>query len=160
MLYLIDANVIVDAARDYYSLNRVPQFWEWLLDMGRNGALKIPLEIYQEITPDDDDALVAWLKANRSTMVLDESIDPELLTRVRERYAPDLTDSEIEEIGADPSLIAYALANPSKRCVVTMEASRPRRKRANRHIPDVCDDLGIRWIDTFQLIRDLDFRIR
>ena len=159
MLYLIDANVLIDAAEYYYPLDRVPQFWEWLEDMSGNGSLKIPLEIYEEITSDDE-ALAAWLKANRSTMVLGESIDPELLTKVvEEGYAPNLTESELEEIGADPSLIAYALANPSNRCVVTTEASKPKRKRANRHIPDVCKDIGIRCINTFCLIRELDFRI-
>jgi hypothetical protein len=34
-------------------------------------------------------------------------------------YAPDLNDSEIEEIGQDPFLIAYALANPGDRTIVT-----------------------------------------
>ena len=159
MLYLIDTNVLVDARRYYYPLDRVPQFWEWLEDMGRNDALKVPLEVYEEVTDGDDD-LVVWLKANKSAMVLDESFIPGLLTRVIERgYAPDLTDSEIEEIGADPVLIAYALADPSNRCVVTMETSKPSRQRANRHIPDVCRDFDIRCINTFQLIRELDFRI-
>ena len=40
-------------------------------------------------------------------------------------YGNDLTDVEIEEIGRDPFLIAYALANPSERIVVTTEISRP-----------------------------------
>ena len=159
MLHLIDANVLINAARDYYPLDRVPQFWEWLEGMGQNGALKIPLEVYEEVI--SGDALVDWLKANRSTMVLDESVDPGLLSRVVEQgYAPDLTDSEIEEIGADPFIIAYALADPTNRCVVTMEASKPSRQRANRHIPDVCRAFNIRCINTFQLIQELDFRIR
>ena len=159
MLHLIDTNVLTVAGRDYYPLDRVPQFWDWLEDMGRNGALKVPLEVYEEVTDGDDD-LVVWLKANRSTMVLDESVDAGLLTRVIERgYAPDLTDSEMEKLGADPFLIAYALADPTNRCVVTMEASRPSRQRANRHIPDVCRGFDIRCINTFHLIRELDFRI-
>ena len=159
MLHLIDANVLIRADRDYYPLDRVPQFWEWLGDMGRNGALKIPLEAYEEVTAGD--ALVDWLRANRSTMLLDESVDPGLLSRVVEQgYAPDLTESEIEKVGADPFIIAYALAARTNRCVVTMEASKPSRQRANRHIPDVCANFNIRCINTFQLIRDLDFRIR
>ena len=159
MLHLIDANVLIRADLDYYPLDRVPQFWEWLENMGRNGALKVPLEAYEEVTAGD--ALVDWLRANRSTMLLEESVDPGLLSRVVEQgYAPDLTDSEIEEVGADPFIIAYALAARTNRCVVTMEASKPSRQRANRHIPDVCANFNIRCINTFQLIRDLDFRIR
>ncbi|MCY4508918.1 MAG: DUF4411 family protein [Acidobacteria bacterium] len=32
MLYLLDANVLIDAHRDYYPLGRVPEFWDWLID--------------------------------------------------------------------------------------------------------------------------------
>ena len=52
MLYLLDANVLIDANRDYYPIARVPEFWDWLLEMGRLGRIRIPLEIYEEvITP-------------------------------------------------------------------------------------------------------------
>ena len=34
VLYLLDANVLIDANRDYYPVARVPEFWDWLLEMG------------------------------------------------------------------------------------------------------------------------------
>ena len=34
MLYLLDANVLIDANRDYYQIERVPEFWEWLISCG------------------------------------------------------------------------------------------------------------------------------
>lgn len=37
MLYLLDANTLIDANRDYYGLDSVPQFWEWLIHMGQQG---------------------------------------------------------------------------------------------------------------------------
>ena len=43
------------------------------------------------------------------------------------------------------------------RTVVTTEASRPKKQRANRHIPDVCDALGVLHCNTYDLIRALDF---
>ena len=48
-LYLLDANVLIDANRDYYPIERVPEFWDWLLEMGRNGSVKVPEEIVDEI---------------------------------------------------------------------------------------------------------------
>ena len=30
VLYLLDANVLIDANRDYYPIHRVPEFWDWL----------------------------------------------------------------------------------------------------------------------------------
>ena len=49
VLYLLDANVLIDANRDYYPIERVPEFWDWLVEMGELGRVKIPLEIYEEI---------------------------------------------------------------------------------------------------------------
>ena len=43
VLYLLDANVLIDANRDYYPIARVPEFWDWLLEMGRLGRIRIPL---------------------------------------------------------------------------------------------------------------------
>lgn len=52
------------------------------------------------------------------------------------RYAPDLNDSEIEEIGQEPFLI-YALDDVANFTVVTKEVSAPSKQRANRRVPDV-----------------------
>ena len=75
-----------------------------------------------------------------------------------EGYAPDLTDIEIEEIGRDPFLIAYALADPENRTVVTTERSRPRAQRKNRKVPDVCDQFSIRALHAFRFGHELGFR--
>ena len=159
MLYLLDANVLIDANRDYYPVKRVPEFWEWLADAGVKGLVKIPLEVYEEIKDGQDD-LAKWARDHdiRSELLLEEEADVSLVSRVTdEGYASDLTDDEIEKIGRDPFLIAYAFAEPADRCVVTTEVSKPNRRRANRHLPDVCNDLGAKWCNTFELIRALDF---
>ena len=64
MLYLLDANVLIDANRDYYPLGRVPEFWDWLVYCGARYRTKIPVEMYEEILAKDDD-LTDWLKDNR-----------------------------------------------------------------------------------------------
>jgi len=60
-------------------------------------------------------------------------------------------------VGRDPFLIAYARAEQGNRTVVTVEASKPSCRRANRRIPDVCNDLGIQWCNSFQMMAALDF---
>ncbi|TAW06266.1 DUF4411 family protein (plasmid) [Rhizobium ruizarguesonis] len=74
------------------------------------------------------------------------------------KYAPDLNDAEIIEVGRDPFLTAHALAHRLDRNVVTVEASKPSTKRANRRIPDVCNDLEVRWCNSFQMLTELNFR--
>ena len=49
MIYLLDTNVLIDANRDYYPINRISEFWEWLTYMGNEGLVKISIEIYEEI---------------------------------------------------------------------------------------------------------------
>lgn len=156
MLHILDSNVLIDASRDYYQIDRVPEFWIWLVRMGIQGRVKVPQEIYDEIMKGNED-LKEWLQENKDALLLDEV--PIMVDSVIERgYANDLSDVEVEKIGADAFLIAHALSDSQHRCVVTLEASKPGRKGANRHIPNVCEDLGIKWINTFELIRRLNFR--
>ena len=158
MLYLLDANVFIDANRDYYPLARVPEFWEWLVDRASGHHVKIPLEMYEEILAGKEDDLTCWLKDNRDVLLLDEHVNETLVARVTcQGYAPNLSDEEIERVGRDPFLIAYALGDPRRRTVVTTEVSKPKKRRANRHIPDVCDDFHVPHCNTYQFIEALDF---
>ena len=75
MLYLLDANVLIDANRDYYPLRRVPEFWDWLLDHATEQRVKVPLEMYEEILAGINDDLTRWLNDNRDAILLDESVD-------------------------------------------------------------------------------------
>ena len=158
MLYLLDANVLIGANHSFYPIDRVPEFWDWLIAMGEAGRVKMPLEIYEEVTAGND-AVARWLKDNRSTFLLNQDVSEELVTQVMEEgYATDLSDDEIEEVGKDPFLIAHALADLGQRCVVSTEVSKPTATRANRKVPDVCCYFEIPRCDTFRLIRELDFR--
>ena len=162
MLYLLDANVLIDANRDYYPIDRVPEFWEWLTDAGKNDRVKVPLEVYEEIKEGNDD-LAEWIKndRNKEALLFDEDVDVSLVSRVTDDgYADDLSDDEVEKIGRDPFLVAYALADENNRCIVTTEGSKPSRERANRHLPDVCNSFDVPCVNTFQFLRDLDFSTR
>jgi len=162
LLYLLDANVLIDASRDYYPLQRVPEFWEWLQNAGENSHTRIPHEVYKEITDGTDD-LATWAKKGhiKTALLFQEEVDSALVSHATDRgYASDLTDDEVVKIGRDPFLIAYALSDSENRFVVTTEVSKPKRRRANRHLPDVCRDLGVACCNTFEFLRALDFSTR
>jgi len=161
VVYLLDANVMIRAHEDYYPIDRIPQFWDWLASLGEAGTAKVPYEIYGEIAVSSG-PLHDWLTdaTISKIMVLDEKIDPvNLNTVLKVGYAPDLNDSEIEEIGQDPFLIGYALADITGFTVVTKEVSAPSKQRANRRVPDVCRTFGIRSINDFDFYRELNFKI-
>jgi len=91
--------------------------------------------------------------------LLNEAVDVALVQHVVSMgYAPDLRDDEVEKIGRDPFLIAYALADSARRTVVTTEVSRPSTQRANRKVPDVCQAVGALSCGPFALNKALGFR--
>ena len=159
MLYLLDANVFITAKNTYYPIDRVPEFWEWLIYQGEQGNIKIVQEVYDEIHGGDDD-LSLWAKEDDvvNALVLDEEVDVDLVREVTEQgYASDLTDDEVEKLGRDPFLIAYALVDIENRTVVTTEVSKPSKQRANRRVPDVCNNFSVKCFDTFKLTNYLTF---
>jgi Domain of unknown function (DUF4411) len=161
MLYLLDANVLITANSLYYPIDQVPEFWSWLQHQAASGVVKVPHEILEEVLAGrPDEPLINWLSVdeNRGALALDETVDANLVQQVvTTGYADDLTDDELQELGRDPFLIAYALFDAADRCVVTTEVSKPSRRRQNRKIPDVCDSLGVRCCGPFTLNRDLGF---
>jgi len=109
----------------------------------------------------EDDPLLDWICATEieTALLLDEDVDVALVQRVISLgYAPDLRDDEVDKIGRDPFLIAYALANSADRTVVTTEVSKPATQRANRKIPDVCQAVGAVCCGPFVLNKTLGFR--
>jgi hypothetical protein len=162
MLYLLDANVLITASNTYYPIDQVPEFWGWLQHQGAAGNVKIPVEVMEEVIAGrkDNDPLIDWISndENKAALLFDQAVDGVLVQQVVSTgYAVDLTDDEVEKIGRDPFLIAYALANVPLRWVVTTEVSRPGAQRQNRKIPDVCRTLGVQCCGPFALNRDLGF---
>lgn len=167
MLYLLDANVLIRAHADYYAIDRVPQFWDWLLHHAHNGRVKVPLEIFDEVAgggaPREGDLLLPFLRRseNKRALVLQEEPRSELVTEVLGRAygGPLPTEADLETMGQDPFLIAYALVDPAERRVVTCEGSRPSRVGPRRHVPDACSDIGLASLNPFEFFRELDFSV-
>lgn len=166
MLFLLDTDVLIAAKNLYYQMDRVPQFWIWILRQAMYGRIKIPTKVIDEILRGTDE-LSQWVKSNRGILELDEEVDArdwsETLTKGY-GYSSILTaQQDLVEQRADPFLIAHALSDTSVRRVVTLEkaptAPTNLPNPINRRIPTVCDLLDIEHLDTFDLIRELDFRI-
>jgi len=165
MIYLVDANVVMQAANTYFRHSWVPEFWSWLRHHGSLGNIKMPLEIFQEIKDGSTDAskdeLFAWAseKQNRDAILLAESVAPPLVRTVLDKgYAPTLNEVQLQSIGQDPFLVAHALKDPSNRCVVTHEVSRPGTAPHNRKLPDACKSVGVTYCTPFQMLQNLGFK--
>lgn len=174
MRYLLDANVLINAHDQYYPIHRIPQFWDWLIENAKSDRIKMPSEMLAEVkrgSPNhrkqlQQDELLRWLGRDNheSILRLNSTPDRHEVNRVyKEGYKiPQPRRDELNTIGKDPILIAYALAE-SNCTIVTMEAKQlnatGQMKKVKWKIPFVCRKLSIQCIDTFELIDELDFRI-
>ena len=158
-LYLLDANVLINAKNFYYAFDQVPEFWEWLVDQGVRGKVKIPLEVFEEITGGNDElSLWAGRADVKTALLLDEDVDIALVREVTiNGYAADLSDVEQDQVGADPFIVAHARKGVG-RAVVTSEVSKPTAQRARRKLPDVCATFGVKCCNPFEFSRALNFR--
>ena len=157
MLYLLDANTLINAHRTWYALNRVPEFWRWILHHAKLGTVKMPAEIYAEVEGGTDE-LAAWMKDadHKKVLRLTDDTDLTKVQIVLAKYGNPLSEADLIKIGQDPFLIAAAIGHPD-RCVVTAEVSRLGKQGANRKVPDVCDDCGVIWQPPVDFINELDF---
>jgi hypothetical protein len=156
MLYLLDANTLINAHRTWYALNRVPEFWSWILHHAAAGTLKMPSEIYAEVEAGND-ALADWVKdaAHKTALRLSEPADAAKVQVVLTKYGPNLTDADAIKIGQDPFLVAAALGHADRQ-VVTAELWSG-KIGSNRKVPNICEDCGVPWMTPVALINELDF---
>ena len=106
--HAVGANVFISAHGDYYPPPRVPEYWDWLAHQAEIGTIKVPQPIWNEIKPHDED-LMGWLKAHQNNFILDPDESDIIVPEVLAQYGNDLTEGELEQIGADTFLVAAAL---------------------------------------------------
>lgn len=69
-------------------------------------------------------------------------------------YSPNAINEFLDADEADAFLIAYSLADPVNRTVVTHETSAP-QKKSKIKIPDCCNALDVNYVTTIEMFREL-----
>ena len=152
--YCLDANVLIQAWQKYYSPKFCPDYWTILRELGKQHRIFLAEEIHQEIIRTEDE-LTEWLKTSdipiRKTdvnviacwrTILDSNPLHKLL----------VDDVKGRSIG-DPWLIAHAINAGAT--VVTKEASLTAANSNRIRIPNVCDNIGVPWMDDFAFVQEL-----
>lgn len=160
-MYVLDANVFIGAHRGYYAFGIVPSFWETLVSLADDSKICSIDKIQQEIinpSDDDPDELQEWTSEKfREYFEKTDALD------VLEKYAqiqqwafndPHFTIAAKDEFArnADAWLIAYA--NAKGHTLVTHEVYNHEAKKRIL-IPVVCTAFGVRYINTFEMLKDL-----
>lgn len=155
--YCLDANVLIQAWQKYYSPKFCPDYWTVLNDLGAQGRIFLPQKVFEEITRTDDD-LAKWLKKSN---IPEYKIDGAVTECLKSIYAKNpahkyLVDNTKQRSLADPWLIAHALKEGA--VVVTKEEQITAVNTTKVKIPNVCDNMGVTWINDFQLVGQLNIQ--
>jgi Domain of unknown function (DUF4411) len=151
-VYLLDANVFIDAKNRHYGFDFVPGFWDWLVDKHAAGILCSIHDVKKELEAATDD-LSVWVKNHSGLFVpLDAGVQASLQRLAAWANSGSFTGAAVTTFlaGADYSLVAYAHAH--SHVIVTHERSRPNAK-ARILIPDACTALGVTCMDPFEMLR-------
>jgi len=153
--YCLDANVLIQAWQKYYSPKFCPDYWIVLDELGKQDIIFIPKMVYDEINRTDDD-LSKWLKKSNIPVA---EIDENVASFLKMIFAANpshlnLVDNTKNRSLADPWVIAHAINVNA--IVVTKEEKVTAINTSKIRIPNVCDNMGVPWINDFQLIDKLN----
>lgn len=160
-MYLLDANVLIQAKNFYYRFDIFPAFWDWLDSEKQKGTLASIVPVYEELTRGTDE-LSKWAKERQHTgwflPVDDEATQREfsdIAAWVMGSHFKDQAKTEFLSV-ADPWLVARAATMGCT--IVTHEKMLDPTIRRKVKIPNVCDAFGVECIDTFDLMNNLGAR--
>ncbi|MDR1295128.1 MAG: DUF4411 family protein [Bifidobacteriaceae bacterium] len=155
-MYILDANVFIQAHRAHYGLDFVPGFWDWLDRAHKLGMLASLDSVKKELDAGED-ALATW-EQSRGVMFLrmDPAAAPSLSWLASWAKSPSngYTPAAVADFlrSADYQLVAYAHAHGHT--VVTHEkAANPGAKKKIK-IPDACASLQVPFLNPFTMLRD------
>lgn len=163
-IYCLDANVLIQAWQKYYAPEICPDYWEILNELGKQRRIFIAEEVKNEIVVTDDkekkeDDLSKWLK--RSSIPIHKPTENVIKCWQNIIQANPLHKLLVDNVKgrslADPWVISHAL--DKKATVVTKESpimSLNAKKPVT--IPNVCDNMGVRWIDDFTFVKEVGLK--
>ena len=154
--YCLDANFFIQAWNKYYSPDFCPTYWHHIDKLGQEGRLFVSSAVRDEIAKKDDN-LKDWL-LNRPYLVKERGTKVgQCLTKV---YGTNPKHFQLVgpkgQSAADPWVIAHAMAEGA--VVVTKEEKITDPNSRHIKIPNVCENMGIRYIDDFGFIRELNIK--
>jgi predicted nucleic acid-binding protein len=155
--YCLDSNVLIQAWQTYYSPQICPEYWDVLNELGNQRRIVLPQMVVEEITRTEDD-LSAWLKSSNIPKLrqTEQVIQCWKDIQVKDPLHRLLVDNIKQRSLADPWVIAHAMNEDA--CVVTKENKETARSTTRIKIPNVCENMGISWMDDFQFIQELNIQ--
>lgn len=153
-IYWLDADVFIQAKNGPYPFELVPKFWSFLAENLDYGYIKSPRMVYGELV-EGDDLLAKWAKRRKGSglCVKADKDAHECFRKIANHvHANNRAQQAIVFLnGGDGWVIAHAMATNG--IVVSQESER--RKKSKIKVPTVCRELGVKCINTYEMLRQL-----
>lgn len=152
--YCLDANVLIQAWQKYYSPKFCPDYWKILSELGKQNRIFLAEEIHQEIVKTEDE-LTDWLTTSDIPVRKPDANVIACWRKISESNPLHklLVDDVRGRSLGDPWLIAHAMNAGAT--VVTKEASLTAANSNRIKIPNVCDNMGVPWMDDFAFVQEI-----
>lgn len=160
-IFVLDANIFIEASRRYYPFDFALPFWNFLEKQAIVGKLLSIDKVYAEILTGND-VLKDW-SINTFQPYFVSTQDSNILLNYQKlvqyiqsspQYNQKAKDVFMNIDNADTWILAYALTNDV--VIVTHEVFDPNVKK-RVPIPNVCKDFDIEYCDSFTMLRSLNF---
>jgi len=151
-VYLLDANVFIQAKNLHYGFDFCPAFWDWLGEQSDAGRVASIEKVADELHAGEDE-LAAWAETRGDSFFLrpDNTVVPALRTvsewATANGYQPAAVATFLQV--ADYWLVAHALAHDCT--VVTHEVPADTIRKIK--IPNACIGLSLRCISPYEMLR-------
>ena len=156
--YCLDANVFIQAKNGPYGLDFHPSFWKFMAVQVDAEVICSPKMVYDELASGEDD-LADWVKDRKDQgmfVVPDERIQVvfgDIADNVEQKYANHHARLFLD--GADPWVIAHAKVQGA---VVVTHEKLVNDESAKVKIHNVCVHFGVKYVDTYEMLRTLGAR--
>lgn len=155
--YCLDTNVLIQAWQKYYNPNFCPDYWTVLNELGKKGIIFLLEMVLGEIERVED-KLLKWVKS--SDIQIDKISEP-VTKCLQNIYLANpihktLVDNTKARSLADPWVIAHAMNEGA--VVVTKEEKVTAANTRRIKIPNVCDNMNVRWMNDFQFIEEVGIK--
>jgi len=156
-IFWLDANVFIQAMHGPFGFDSVPQFWTFLAKHINDGNIKSPKMVCDEILKQKDD-LARWVKPRRELSI---TANPQvhanfrqIASHVHTKYKPQKAAKFLSD--GDPWVIAHAMEDNG----ITVTHETPKGDEWKIKIPVICKVFDVRCINTWEMNKELKFKIR
>jgi hypothetical protein len=170
-IYIMDSNSFITPSRQYYQFSIAPSFWEQLSGFVEKKCIMLIRQVYMEICiqkeDEKKDELQKWVEKTFNYNFYDTYTDLDIINNYRkimnyiqnnkEKYSYKALNAWAINKTADGWIIATAMTNVNKYAVVSFENGR--ESCNNPKIKTVASEFGVKYIDLFEMMNQLKFKL-